>query len=303
MPPRAAARRHPPPAPRAPPGAPKRHSLAPPGSCRSTGRGSRPTSIAGATLAALAIPEVMGYTKIAGTPVITGLYTLVLPILALRPARLVAPPRRRRRLRDGGDPGDRPARDRVPSPDHPQYVGARVAGRADVRGPAASSRVCSSSGSSPTSCRGACSSASSPASGSRSRWASSAGCSGSARRAARTLQKFVDDAPGDPDRRRACRRSSCRWRSSASIVGLERVNKEIPGRSSRSWERSSLSYVLDLAARGITTLGPVPGGLPSLSLPTDSDHRRQHRGAAPDGHLDVRRHPRPERGDVACVCA
>ena len=38
--------------------------------------------IAGATLAALAIPEVMGYTKIAGMPVITGLYTLVLPILA-----------------------------------------------------------------------------------------------------------------------------------------------------------------------------------------------------------------------------
>ena len=38
--------------------------------------------IAGATLAALAIPEVMGYTKIAGTPVITGLYTLVLPVLA-----------------------------------------------------------------------------------------------------------------------------------------------------------------------------------------------------------------------------
>ena len=38
--------------------------------------------IAGATLAALAIPEVMGYAKIAGTPVVTGLYTLLLPILA-----------------------------------------------------------------------------------------------------------------------------------------------------------------------------------------------------------------------------
>ncbi len=33
--------------------------------------------IAGITLAALAIPEVMGYTKIAGTPVITGLYTML----------------------------------------------------------------------------------------------------------------------------------------------------------------------------------------------------------------------------------
>ena len=36
--------------------------------------------IAGLTLATLAIPEVMGYTKIAGTPVITGLYTILLPM-------------------------------------------------------------------------------------------------------------------------------------------------------------------------------------------------------------------------------
>ncbi len=38
--------------------------------------------IAGVTLAALAIPEVMGYTKIAGMPVITGLYTILIPIIA-----------------------------------------------------------------------------------------------------------------------------------------------------------------------------------------------------------------------------
>ncbi|MGB8382968.1 MAG: SulP family inorganic anion transporter, partial [Dermatophilaceae bacterium] len=38
--------------------------------------------VAGITLAALAIPEVMGYTKIAGMPVITGLYTILIPIVA-----------------------------------------------------------------------------------------------------------------------------------------------------------------------------------------------------------------------------
>lgn len=38
--------------------------------------------VAGITLAALAIPEVMGYTKIAGMPVITGLYTILIPIAA-----------------------------------------------------------------------------------------------------------------------------------------------------------------------------------------------------------------------------
>src|SRR2546430_5585165 len=36
--------------------------------------------IAGVTLAALGIPEVMGYTKIAGMPVITGLHTILVPI-------------------------------------------------------------------------------------------------------------------------------------------------------------------------------------------------------------------------------
>ena len=36
--------------------------------------------LAGVTLAALAIPEVMGYTQIAGMPVITGLYTILIPM-------------------------------------------------------------------------------------------------------------------------------------------------------------------------------------------------------------------------------
>ena len=37
--------------------------------------------IAGATLAAIAVPEVMGYAKIAKIPVVTGLYTLVIPVI------------------------------------------------------------------------------------------------------------------------------------------------------------------------------------------------------------------------------
>jgi sulfate permease, SulP family len=37
--------------------------------------------IAGVTLAALGIPEVMGYTRIAGTPAVTGLYTILLPLV------------------------------------------------------------------------------------------------------------------------------------------------------------------------------------------------------------------------------
>ena len=37
---------------------------------------------AGISLAAMNIPQAMGYAKIAGTPVITGLYTLLLPLVA-----------------------------------------------------------------------------------------------------------------------------------------------------------------------------------------------------------------------------
>src|ERR1700739_246817 len=38
--------------------------------------------LAGVVLAAMDIPQVMGYAKIAGMPVITGLYTLLLPLVA-----------------------------------------------------------------------------------------------------------------------------------------------------------------------------------------------------------------------------
>src|SRR3984893_12942747 len=37
---------------------------------------------AGISLAAMNIPQAMGYAKIAGMPVITGLYTLLLPVVA-----------------------------------------------------------------------------------------------------------------------------------------------------------------------------------------------------------------------------
>lgn len=39
-------------------------------------------ALAGVTLASMSIPQVLGYTRIAGTPVVTGLYTLLLPAVA-----------------------------------------------------------------------------------------------------------------------------------------------------------------------------------------------------------------------------
>src|SRR2546421_8120094 len=40
----------------------------------------RADALAGLTLAALGVPEVLGYAKIAGMPLVTGLYTLLLPM-------------------------------------------------------------------------------------------------------------------------------------------------------------------------------------------------------------------------------
>src|ERR1700722_8922288 len=39
-----------------------------------------PDVLAGVTLAALGIPEVLGYAKIAGMPLVTGLYTMLIPM-------------------------------------------------------------------------------------------------------------------------------------------------------------------------------------------------------------------------------
>ena len=39
-------------------------------------------AVAGVTLASMTIPQVLGYTRIAATPVVTGLYTVLLPLVA-----------------------------------------------------------------------------------------------------------------------------------------------------------------------------------------------------------------------------
>src|ERR1700731_1938031 len=39
-------------------------------------------AVAGVTLASMNIPQVLGYARIAGMPVVTGLYTVLLPLIA-----------------------------------------------------------------------------------------------------------------------------------------------------------------------------------------------------------------------------
>ena len=47
-----------------------------------TSKGALRDALAGATLASMNIPQVLGYTRIAGTPIVTGLYTVLLPLVA-----------------------------------------------------------------------------------------------------------------------------------------------------------------------------------------------------------------------------
>src|SRR5208282_2259557 len=47
-----------------------------------TREGTARDALAGFQLAAMNVPQALGYTKIAGTPVVTGFYTLLLPLLA-----------------------------------------------------------------------------------------------------------------------------------------------------------------------------------------------------------------------------
>ena len=114
--------------------------------------------IAGVTLAALAIPEVMGYTSIAGMPVITGLYTILVPVLLFacsgRPATSwSAPTRQRLRSWQQAWPAS-PRRSRI------EYVALAGDGGADGGGPADRRPPRRPRRSSPTSCRERCSSAS-----------------------------------------------------------------------------------------------------------------------------------------------
>ena len=46
-----------------------------------TRSGALRDAVAGVTLASMNIPQVLGYTRIAGTPVVTGLYTVLLPVV------------------------------------------------------------------------------------------------------------------------------------------------------------------------------------------------------------------------------
>jgi sulfate permease, SulP family len=223
--------------------------------------------IAGATLAALAMPEVMGYSKIAEMPVITGLYTLVLPMLAF------AIFGSSRHLVVGADSAT-------------AAVLAVGLGGIAAAGAPASPQWVAMAGLAALMCGVFMVIARIIKLGFIANFLSHSvligfltgvgiqvalgqfgGLFGVSEGSGTTLQKFGNALQAIADGEASLPTLAVSITVLAVIIGLGRVNKKIPGALIAVVGMIVLSYVFDFAARGITTVGTVPAGLPPIGLP------------------------------------
>ena len=223
--------------------------------------------IAGATLAALAMPEVMGYSKIADMPVITGLYTLVLPMLAF--ALLGSS----RHLVVGADSATA------------AVLATGLAGISAAGAPASPQWV-AMAGLAALMCGVFMIVARLIKLGFIANFLSHSvligfltgvgiqvamgqvhGLFGVSDGTGTTLQKFGITLQNIAAGQTSIPTLACSITVLVIIVGLERVNKRIPGALIAVVGMIIASSAFDFAAKGITTIGTVPAGLPPLGLP------------------------------------
>ena len=225
-----------------------------------------PTDIvAGATLAALAIPEVMGYTKIAGTPVITGLYTLLVPILVF------AIFGSSRHLVVGADSataailatGLLATGAVAQSPEYVQLasvaalmcavllIAARLLRLGFIANFLSRSVLIGFL----------------TGVGIQVAMGEVGGILAITGKSGGTLAKFAATLQAIPTST-SIPTLAVSVAVLATILGLGRVNRAIPGALVAVVGSIAASYILDLGSHGVTVLGTVPGGLPTLDLPT-----------------------------------
>ena len=223
-----------------------------------------PAIAAGVTLAALGIPEVMGYAQIAGMPVVTGLYTILIPIAVF--ALLGSS----RHLVVGADSATaammaaglaglaKPA-----SADYVAYAGilailtagflllarlVRLGFLADFLSRSVLIGFLTGVGIQVA----------------MGQVAGMLGVPGGT--SGGTVEKFIDTLSQIPDT------SMTTLAVSLSVIvvilGLKAVNPKIPGALIAVIGAIAVSYWLDLVDHGVTVLGKVPGGLPSIGLPS-----------------------------------
>jgi sulfate permease, SulP family len=221
-------------------------------------------ALAGITLAALAIPEVMGYSNIAGMPVVTGLYTLLLPTLAF--ALLGSS----RHLVVGADSATA------------AVMAAGLAGLAAT----GSSEYVALAGLlalmagllmiaarlihlgfiadflSRTVLIGFLTGV-----GIQVAMGQLAGLLGVSDPGGRTIQKFIDTVKEIPDA--SVTTMAVSGAVIVTILGTKFVTKKVPGALIAVVGSIAVSYWADLSDHGVSTLGKVPSGLPSLTFPSD----------------------------------
>jgi sulfate permease, SulP family len=226
--------------------------------------GLSPAIIAGITLAALGIPEVMGYTKIAGMPVVTGLYTILIPIAVFAcfgSSRhlVVGADSATAAIMAAGLAGLAP----IASPDYVSLAGItailcaallllarliRLGFLADFLSRSVLIGFLTGVGI-------------------QVAMGQVGGMLGVPGGTGGTLPKFFGTLEQIPDTRLATLAVSASVL--AIILGLKAIDKRIPGALIAVVGSIVVSSAFDLSSHGVAILGPVPGGLPKFGVPSD----------------------------------
>ena len=221
-----------------------------------------PDLIAGITLAALGIPEVMGYATIAGMPVITGLYTILIPIAVfalLGSSRhlVVGADSATAAILAAGLAGIAP----IASPQYVVYAGAlaiftgvllilarllRLGFLADFLSRSVLIGFLTGVGI-------------------QVAMGQVAGMLGVPPGTGGTISKFFGTLENIGDTSMTTLAVSLSV--IAVIVGSRMINPKIPGALIAVIGSMFVSWWWDLSAHGVAVLGPVPGGLPSVGVP------------------------------------
>lgn len=226
-------------------------------------RSRLPTDLlAGTTLAALGIPEVMGYAKIAGMPVVTGLYTILIPIAVF--AILGSS----RHLVVGADSATAAILAAGLAPlaaaGSAEYV-SLAAGVAIVTGAVlVLARVVRLGFLADFLSRSVLIGFLTGV-GIQVAMGQVSGMLGVSDGSGGTIEKFATTLSNLGDTNTTTLLVSLGVL--AVILGCRKLDKRIPGALIAVVGAIALSWQLDLAADGVTTLGPVPGGLPKVGLP------------------------------------
>ena len=219
--------------------------------------------IAGITLAALAIPEVMGYTKIAGMPVVTGLYTILIPMA------LYAFFGASRHLVVGADSATAAimaaglvGMATIASPQYIAYAGILAIMAAGLLILARIAKLgFIADFLSRTVLIGFLTGV-----GIQVAIGQISGMLGIPGGGAGPVQKLVTDF------KQLSQTNLYTLAISTSvlviIVGCRRINKKIPGALIAVIGAIMVSYLVDLSSFGVVVLGTIPGGLPKIGLPT-----------------------------------